>query len=274
MAAVQSGRAVRSRARSFVQYGGELHHQYQLAELRRRKHDVLSRADARPHPSELFVGGDRHRACAGADPRLRAPFGAYGRQFLGRYNPLHALHPHSDLRALRAVPGLAGHAADARRLCGCDDARRRQADHCGRPGRLASRDQDARHQWRRLFQRQRRASVREPDCLLELRADDLDLRDRRGIDQRVRPHDRQPAPRLGDPRSDGRAVHRRRLLLLLGGSARQRRAQRPRSHRRQHGRQRSPLRHYRLGAVRRHHHRRFVRRGQRHARFTSPRLAA
>ena len=30
---------------------------------------------------------------------------------------------------LRPVPGLAGHAADARRLCRCNDARRRQADH-------------------------------------------------------------------------------------------------------------------------------------------------
>ena len=48
-------------------------------------------------------------------------------------------------------------------LCGCDDARRRQADHRGRPGRLADRHQDARHQWRRLLQCQRGASVRESD---------------------------------------------------------------------------------------------------------------
>ena len=48
-------------------------------------------------------------------------------------------------------------------LCRCHDAGRRQADHRGRPGRLPGRDQDARHQWRRLLQRQRRASVRESD---------------------------------------------------------------------------------------------------------------
>ena len=41
---------------------------------------------------------------------------------------------------------------------------------------------------------------------------------------------------------------------------------RRRSGRRQHGRQGGPLRHRRLGAVRRDHHRRLVRRGQRHAR--------
>ena len=115
------------------------------------------------------------------------------------------------------------------------------------PGRLADRDQDARHQRRRLLQRQCRASVRESDRLVELRADDLDLRARRGADQRVRPHGRQPAPRLGRPRRDGRSVHRRRHRLLCGRSARQRRAQRARPHRRQHGGQGSPLRHRRLG---------------------------
>ena len=41
---------------------------------------------------------------------------AHHRQFLGRYHPLHALHPAADLHRLCAVPGLAGHPADARRL--------------------------------------------------------------------------------------------------------------------------------------------------------------
>ena len=66
--------------------------------------------------------------------------------------------------------------------------------------------------------------VREPDRAVELRADDLDLRARRGADQRVRPHGRQPAPGLGDPRRDGRAVHRRRRRHLLGGGQRHHRA--------------------------------------------------
>ena len=68
--------AVRGRARSLLQHRGQLHHQHQLAELRRRKHAVLSRADAGPDAPELPVGGDRHRAGGGADPRLRARLGA------------------------------------------------------------------------------------------------------------------------------------------------------------------------------------------------------
>ena len=104
-----------------------------------------------------------------------------------------------------------------------------------------------------------------PDCAVEFRADDLDLRARRGADQCVRPHGRQSAPGLGRACRDGRAVPRRRRRLLLGRGPRQRRAQRARAHRRQYGRQGGPLRHRRFGAVRRDHHGRLVRRGQRHA---------
>ena len=135
-----------------------------------------------------------------------------------------------------------------------------------RPGRLADRHQDARHQRRRLLQRQRRASLREPHGAVELRADDLDLRHRRGADQRVRPHGRRRAPGLGHPRRDGRAVHRRRRRHLLGRGARQRRLHRHGPDRRQHGGQGGPLRHRRVRPVRRHHHGRLVRRRQRHAR--------
>ena len=111
---------------------------------------------------------------------------------------------------VRALSRLAGHAADARALCRSDDARRRQADHCCWAGRVAGRDQDARHQWRRLLQRQCRASVRESDRAVEFRADHPDLCARRRAHQCVRPHGRQPAPGLGDPRRNGRAVHSRR----------------------------------------------------------------
>ena len=97
---------------------------------------------------------------------------------------------------------------------------------------------------------------------------------RRGADQRVRPHGRRPAPGLGDPGRHGRAVHRRRRGGLLGRGARQRRVHRARPDRRQHGGQGGPLRHRRLGAVCGRHHRRLVRRGQRHARLRSPRSAA
>ena len=266
--------AIRRRRGSLVQHGDELHHQHQLAELRRRKHDVLPRADARPHTSELPFRRNRHRAGDRAHPRLRAALDAHRRQFLGRYHPRDALRPDPHLRALCAVPGLAGHPADTWRVRGCGDSGRGQADHRGRAGCLADRDQDARHKWRRLLQRQCRASVRKSDRLFQLCADDLDLCARRCADQRLRSHGRQPAAGLGRARGHGRPLHRRRHRLLRGGGARQRRAQRARTDRRQHGGQGSPLRHRRLGPVRRHHHRCLVRRGERHARFASPRSAA
>ena len=40
----------------------------------------------------------------------------YGRQFLGRSDPLHALHPAADLDRRRPVLRLAGHAAEPQRL--------------------------------------------------------------------------------------------------------------------------------------------------------------
>ena len=43
---LQSGRSIRGAGRSQLQHGGELHHQHQLAELRRREHALLPRADA------------------------------------------------------------------------------------------------------------------------------------------------------------------------------------------------------------------------------------
>ena len=99
---------------SQLQHCHQLHHQHQLAELWRREHAVISRADARTDASELSLGGNRHRAGGGADPRLRPRLGEDRRQFLGRYHPLHALHPHSHLRTFCPFLSLAGDAADAR----------------------------------------------------------------------------------------------------------------------------------------------------------------
>ncbi len=78
---------------------------------------------------------------------------------------------------------------------------------------------------------------------------------------------RRRAPGLGHPRRHGRAVHGRRVRGLLGRGRRQspdRRAGR-RQCGRQHGGQGGALRRLALRAVRRHHHGRLVRRGQRHA---------
>ena len=96
-----------------------------------------------------------------------------------------------------------------------EDRRRRQARHGadgqtrdGGPSRghaddragadgLPDRHQDARHQRRRLHQRQRRPSLREPDPALEFPPDALDLRDPERPDLLPRPDGEEPAPRLG-----------------------------------------------------------------------------
>ena len=71
---------------------------------------------------------------------------------------------------VRAVPGLAGHAANARRLCRRDDARRRQADHRSQ-GPVASQIaiKMLGTNGGGFFNANCRASVREPDGAVELR---------------------------------------------------------------------------------------------------------
>ena len=65
--------------------------------------------------AQLRLGRDRHRAGDRADPRVRPPVGADHRQFLGRYDPLRALHPAADLRSSSAwCCRLAGRAAEPR----------------------------------------------------------------------------------------------------------------------------------------------------------------
>ena len=143
-----------------LQHGRQLRHQHQLAELRRREHDELSHADGRRSPrrtssrpppaSRWLIALIRAFARASANTR---------RQLLGRSDPLHALRAAADLDRRRAVPRLAGRAAEPRRLRRCDHARRRQADAQPGPGGLADRHQAARHQRRRLLERQLGAAL-------------------------------------------------------------------------------------------------------------------
>jgi hypothetical protein len=111
-----------------------------------------------------------------------------------------------DLPRVRALPRLAGHDPELQALHGREDPRalhdpgpRRPTTRASpswpptarprsrwtsrstprrscRARRLADRDQDARDERRRLHQRQRRASLREPHPALQLHPDALDLR--------------------------------------------------------------------------------------------------
>ena len=74
LSAVQPRRPGRRRTGPRVQHGGELHHQHQLAELRRRDHAVVPDPNAGLDAPELPLGRDRHRARCRDDPGLfRAP---------------------------------------------------------------------------------------------------------------------------------------------------------------------------------------------------------
>ena len=89
------------------------------------------------------------------DPRLRGRGGARARQLLARPHPDAALHPAAARRS--SARSSSSRRAWSRRFGGYVDvshARRRRADARARPGRLADRDQAARHQRRRLLQRQ------------------------------------------------------------------------------------------------------------------------
>ncbi len=134
------------------------------------------------------------------------------------------------------------------------------ADDRARSRGLADRDQAARHQRRRLLQRQQRASVREPDAAVELPrvlVDPADLR-RRSASPSARWSQRH-APGLGRARGDDDRLRRDCSPVACAGP---RAAGNPaacaasastsgerHAIRRQHGRQGNALRHRRIRAV-------------------------
>ena len=79
---------------------------------------------------------------------------------------LYFLIPISVVGALVLV--WQGSAAEPRRLYRGDDARRGETGDRARPGRLAGDHQGARHQWRRVLQRQLGASVRKSERRLPI----------------------------------------------------------------------------------------------------------
>ena len=132
---------------------------------------------------------------------------------------LYILLPISFVGALVFV--ALGHAADACRRRRRDDARRRQAGHFHRPGGESGDHQGARHQRRRLLQRQRGAPVRKSQRLDQHPGDLGAAADPRNLRTRVRSRGRRHAPGQGDLGGDGGLFHRRRRRRLLVGDARE-----------------------------------------------------
>ena len=266
---------VGGRAGPRLQHGGQLHHQHQLAELRRRKHDVLSRADARPDAPELPVGGHRHRARGRADPRLCARLGA----------------------RRSAISGSISRAA--RSTCCCRSASSTRCSWSGRACRRRSAPMSTRRRSKAPSRPSRVGPVASQIAIKMLGTNGGGFFNANA----AHPFENPTAlsnfvqmisifaigaaltnvfGRMVGNQRQGWAILAVMGVLFIAGVAVTYWAE---AHgndaftahgpdRRQHGRQGGPLRHRRLRAVRGHHHRRLVRRRQRHARLLHARSAA
>ena len=87
---------------------GELHHQHQLAVLRRRDHHEQPDPDAGPGGAQLHLGGQGHRGPGRAVPGHPPAQGHQPGQFLGGPHPHHPIHPAAPVHPLRAGAGQPG----------------------------------------------------------------------------------------------------------------------------------------------------------------------
>ena len=160
--------------RRVVQHDVVVHHEHELAVLRRRDDDVVLLADGRPGRAELRLGRRGHGRRRRADPRDRLALGPASSATSTSTSPgrlLYVLVPISIVVGLVLVSqgvlqNLSGY-LDLHTLTGGD-----QTLGLGPVG-LAGGHQGARHERRRLLQRQLDDAVREPDVDLELRRDAL-----------------------------------------------------------------------------------------------------
>ena len=164
------------------------------------------------HRPELRVRGDRHGGAGRADPRLHAPAARTASATSGSISSARrstsCCRSRSSLALVLVVAGRSADLRGAARRCRCSSRRRtrRQRRHRAgdraRSGGVAGRDQAARHQRRRLLQRELRASAREPDAALQLPRGALDPADRGGALLHVRRAGEGPPPGLGALRRD------------------------------------------------------------------------
>src|SRR5262245_38451768 len=133
---------------------------------------------------------------------------------------MHAVRPSTDLDRRRVVLRMARiHSKFQTARYGPNFRGNFADDRAGASG-LATRHQNAWHQWRRLFQSKFVSSLRKSHSLIESRADAADLLSRRRPDLYIREDGAGYAAGLGDFRDDERAFPGRRLHLLLGGTKR------------------------------------------------------
>ena len=202
-----AGRAVAHRA----EHGRQLRHEHELAVLRRRVHDVVPHArwpGSRCRTSSRPASGWRcsPRSCAASRGARRRRSATSG---VDLYRSLvYILLPLSIVLAVilisQGVPQTFHGHATATTLEGA------HADDRARPGRVADRDQAARHERRRLLQLELGRAVREPDRLYELPRDARDPADPGGQVVHVREDGARATARLDGLRGDVRDLRDRR----------------------------------------------------------------
>ena len=162
----------------------------------------LPDADARPRARELRLGRDRHRRRRRLHPRADAALDARARQLLGRPDAQHRLDPPADLdRRRRSCWSRRASCRTWTRPRKAVTVEGVDADDRAGPVRLAGDHQGARHERRRLLQRQLRAPLREPDAAHQPRRDAGDPRHPGRPHVHVRTVRRQPAAGLGAVRA-------------------------------------------------------------------------
>ena len=189
---------------------GVVHDEHQLAVVRRRDDDVVLLADDAAGVPQLHVGRGRASRCAVALVRgiarqeRRARSATSGSIWCAARSTC-CCRSRSSLALIFVQQGVIQNFAHVPRG---HHARGREAGARDGAGREPGSDQAARHQRRRLLQRQRGASVREPDAVDQLLVDVRDLHDPVGADVPVRPDGEEPEARLGGVGGDVRALLR------------------------------------------------------------------
>ena len=153
------------RSRSGVEHRRLVHDEHELAGLQRRVDDVALHADGGADVPQLRLRGRRHRPGHRPHSRHRPRQREDDRQFLGRSDPLHAVGAPPDLPRRGDAPPVAGRDPEFPSDRRGDDGRREGPEDPAGAGGLAGSDQGARHQRRRLLQRQLGPPIREPDAL-------------------------------------------------------------------------------------------------------------
>ena len=147
----------------------QLHDEHELAVVQRRADDEPPHPDGRPVGAELRVGRRRDGRRRRHHPRHQPARSAHARQLLGRPHPHHAAHPAAAV--VRRRHRCCRSAGSCRTSPATPTPRRSTppspptvvAVDPRRAGGQPGRHQAARHQRRRVLQRQLGPPVREPD---------------------------------------------------------------------------------------------------------------